>query len=116
MDQIVTAILPILEKLLNIIRKNLRQVIESQNSNLISSCLKMIHIFLNKDKINLENREQVPNPDKTVFTYVSFCIIWSLGANLHDSSRAMFGEFLRGQIRNFFAEFPDGDVFEYGIN
>jgi dynein heavy chain len=28
----------------------------------------------------------------------------------------MFGEFLRGQMRNYFPEFPDGDVFELGIN
>lgn len=76
----------------------------------------MIHIFLNRDKINLENRETVPYPEKTVFTYVSFSIIWSLGANLHDSSRAIFGEFMRGQIRQVFPEFPDGDVYDYGIN
>ena len=58
----------------------------------------------------------MPTPEKTVFTYVAFSIVWSIGANLHDSSRSMFGEFLRQQIRNYFPEFPDGDVYEMGIN
>jgi len=57
--------------------------------------LNIINIFLNKEKINLENREKVANPEKTVFTYLSFAIIWSLGANLHDSSRHVFGELFR---------------------
>lgn len=51
-----------------------------------------------------------------MYTYLSFCLIWSIGANLHDSSRPMFGEFLRGQMRQHFPEFPDGDVYEYGIH
>lgn len=76
----------------------------------------MIHIFLDKERIHLDNRDKVPNPEKTIFTYASFCIIWSLGANLHDSSRSAFGENLRNQIRPHFPEFPDGDVFEFGIN
>lgn len=76
----------------------------------------MIHIFLNKERIHLENREKVPHPEKAVWTYVAFSIVWSLGANLHEDTRNMFGEFLRGQIRNHYHEFPDGDVFEYGIN
>jgi len=82
---------------------------------LVSSCLQMINIFLNKDAIALDNKEKVPNADKTVFTYLSFCIVWSIGANLHDSSRPMFGEFLRGQMRQHFPEFPEGDVYEYGL-
>lgn len=56
----------------------------------------MIHIFLNKERIHLENREKVPHPEKAVWTYVAFSIVWSLGANLHEDTRNMFGEFLRG--------------------
>jgi dynein heavy chain, axonemal len=66
--------------------------------------------------VNLKNDEKFPNPERTIFTYVSFSIIWSLGANLHDSSRPIFGEFFKGQIRQYFPEFPDGDVFEFGLN
>lgn len=104
-----------MEKLVNSINKQFKQTVESQICNLVTSCLQMIHIFLNKERINLENREKVPNPEKTVFTYLSFSIIWSLGANLHDTSRPVFGEFLRTQMRQSLPEFPDGDVFEYGI-
>ena len=116
LKQICEMLLPIFEKLLGVIRKQLKMVIQATENNLITSCLNMIHIFLDQEKINLNNSDKVPYPEKTVFTYVGFSIVWSLGANLHDSSRAMFGEFLRGQMRNYFPEFPDGDVFELGIN
>jgi dynein heavy chain len=76
----------------------------------------MINIFLNKEKIHLDNKEKVPNPEKTVWTYVGFCIVWSLGANLHDSSRSVFSSHLNGIIKSYFPEFPDGDVYEFGIN
>jgi dynein heavy chain len=85
-------------------------------SNLISSCLNFIHIFLNKERIQLDNHDKCPYPEKAVWTYVSFSIIWSLGANLHDDCRQMFGEIVRGQIRPHFMEFPDGEVYEFGIN
>ena len=52
-------------------------------------------IFLTKEKINLENREKVANPEKTVFKDLSFSIIWSLGANLYEYSRHFFGELFR---------------------
>jgi dynein heavy chain len=116
LTQIVTALFPIFDKLLGVIRKQLKQLVEAQESNMITSCLNMIHIFLNKERIHLENTDKVPNPEKAVWTYVSFAIVWSLGANLHDTSRPMFSEFARGQIRNHFDEFPDGDVYEFGIN
>jgi dynein heavy chain len=115
LEKIFNVLLPVIEKLLNTIRKQCKSVIEAQECNLVSSCLQMIHIFLNKDAISLENKDKVPNPDKTVFTYLSFCLVWSIGANLHDSSRPMFGEFLRGQMRQHFPEFPEGDVYEYGL-
>jgi len=91
-------------------------LVEAQVSNLVSSCLNFIHIFLNKERIQLDNQEKCPQPEKAVWTYVSFSIIWSLGANLHDDCRQMFGEFVRGQIRPHFMEFPDGEVYEFGIN
>jgi hypothetical protein len=83
---------------------------------LIASCLKLIQIFLNKERLSLDGKDKIANPERAVFTYVSFAIIWSLGANLHESSRGTFGTVLRSQIRQHFSEFPDGDVFENGIN
>ena len=49
-------------------------------------------------------------------TYVAFSIIWSLGANIHDSKRMVFGEYFRGEIMKHFSEFPDGDVYEFGLD
>jgi hypothetical protein len=57
--------------------------------------LKLIQIFLNKERLNLDHKDKVQNPEKAVFTYLSFSIIWSLGANLHESSRSSFGTVLR---------------------
>lgn len=76
----------------------------------------MIYTFLGKDKINLENKEKVPAPERTVMTYLSFSIIWSLGANLHDTSRSLFSDKFKTCIRQYFPELPDGDVYEFGID
>ena len=55
-------------------------------------------------------------PEKVVLTYIIFSLIWSLGANLHDSSRKRFSEALKNEIIPIMHEFPDGDVYEYGID
>jgi hypothetical protein len=53
----------------------------------------MLHAFLGKSGIDLEkNKDKMPNPQKAALTYLSFSVIWSLGANLHDDSRTRFGE------------------------
>lgn len=115
LSKVTDILFPVIEKLLNTVRKQCKMVVESPDCNLVTSCLNLLTIYLNKDAIQLDNKDKVPNPEKTVFVYVSFSLIWSLGANLHDSSRPMFGEFLRGQMRQYWTEFPEGDVYEYGI-
>ena len=82
----------------------------------MSSCLKLIQIFLNKDVIKLDDKEKVPEPENVIATYVAFAVVWSLGANLHESCRIIFGSYLKGEIGNHMDGFPDGDVYEYGIN
>jgi len=42
---------PVIEKLLNTVQKQCKQVVESQVCNLVTSCLNMITIYLNKDVI-----------------------------------------------------------------
>ena len=104
-----------LQKMLPLVRKS-KEVIVSVNSNLVTSCLRLIKIFLNKDVIKLDDPEKVPEPEKTVTIYVAFAVIWSLGANLHDKSRIIFGSYLKGEIATHMEGFPEGDVYEYGIN
>ena len=104
-----------LQKLLPLVRKQ-KEVIASVDSNLVSSCLKLIQIFLNKEAIKLEDKDKIPDPDTVVAIYVAFSVVWSLGANLHDSCRIIFGSYLKGEISNHMEGFPDGDVYEYGVN
>lgn len=66
---------------------NMKMAIRSEISNLVSSCLKLIHIFLNKEAIKFDNKEEA---DKIVNNYVAFSVIWSLGANIHDDDRTKF--------------------------
>jgi dynein heavy chain len=105
-----------LEKLLPIVRKQ-KEVIPSVDSNLVASCLKLIQIFLNKDAIKLNDPEKIENADKVIATYVSFAVIWSVGANLHDSSRVLFSTYLRNEIHQHLPEFPEQDaVYDYGVD
>ena len=75
---------------------NMRQAIPAELSNLVSSCLRLIHIFLNKDVIKLED----PNidADRAVNNYVAFSMIWSIGANIHDSDRNKFAIYFKQQV------------------
>jgi len=75
----------------------------------------LLGTFLGPDALDLK-KANLPNAEKTVMHYLSFALVWSLGANLHDASRATFGDALRAQMRKRFPEFPDGDVYEYGID
>jgi dynein heavy chain len=49
-------------------------------------------------------------------TYLAFSIIWSIGANLHDDSRLRFSAAFKSEITQIMPEFPDGDIYEYGID
>jgi len=71
---------------------------------------------LDKERINLENKEKTPNPEKAVLNYVAFSLIWSLGANIHEDSRILFGEYFRIEMRKHMEDFPDSDVYEYGLD
>merc|ERR1719246_186478 len=76
-----------LEKLLPKV-STMKMAIPSELSNLVQSCLGMIQIFLNKDAIKFDNKEEA---DRIVNNYVAFSIIWSIGANIHDQDRSKFG-------------------------
>lgn len=49
-------------------------------------------------------------------TYLAFSVIWSLGANIVDDQRPLFGEYFRNQMTMHMPDFPKGDVFEFGIS
>lgn len=114
---VVNISLEIMRKLLTVLENQItKEKIQTQKCNLVTSCLNFLQIFLNKERIHLDNREKIKNPDKVVLTYLAFSIIWSLGANVHDEQRTLFGEYFRTQMKERMPDFPNGDVFEFGIN
>ena len=66
---------------------------------MVSSCLRLIKIFLQKESINLNDKEI--DADKVVNNYVAFSVIWSLGANIHDVDRNKFNVYFRQQVTQF---------------
>ena len=105
----------IFEKLLPFVREQCKEIIETVNVNLVSSCLNMIQAFMNEETLEKLKKTAV-YPDKIVLTYIVFSLIWSLGANLHDTSRKKFSDSIKAEIMNILPEFPDGDVYDYGID
>ena len=101
-------------KLLPIVREECKEIVESVNANLVTSCLNLIKIFLNPEVLDL--KKITIYPEKVVMTYLVFSVIWSLGANLHDNSRKRFSQAFKQEIAALMPEFPDGDIYEYGID
>jgi dynein heavy chain len=115
LDIIVKHVENIFEKLFPFVREQCKEIIETVDMNLVQSCLNMIQAFLNPDTLEKLKRTAV-YPEKVILTYIVFSLIWSLGGNLHDSSRKKFSETIKQEISQIMPEFPDGDVYEYGID
>jgi len=79
------------KKLLPFVRENCKEIIETVNVNLVASCLNMIQAFMTEDTLEKLKKTAV-YPEKMVLTYIVFSLIWSLGANLHDTSRKKFSD------------------------
>lgn len=56
------------------------------------------------------------NVSKAIATYITFSLTWSLGGNLHESSRKEFNRALRTELKARFSDLPDGDVYEQGVD
>jgi Dynein heavy chain AAA lid domain len=78
------------------IRKKCKEMVSSVDNNLVTSCLNLLETFLSTKGLDLKKTAaNLQFPNKAVMTYLCFSIIWSLGANLHDSSRPGFIEAIR---------------------
>jgi len=116
-DEIKTIILTIFKNLLPQVREKCKETIPSVDSNLVASCLKLVTIYLNKEAIKLDDKEKYPATRRIVMTYISFSIIWSLGANIQDKTRPKFSELFRIEIKRHFPEFPDDhEIYELGLD
>ena len=93
----------------------MKQAIQAEMSNLVASCLRLIQIFLNKEAIKLDDKDI--DADRVVNNYVAFCVIWSVGANIHDADRNKFGVYFKQQVTQYQTDFlTELDVFEQGID
>lgn len=77
----------------------MKQAIQAEMSNLVASCLRLIQIFLNKEAIKLDDKDI--DADRVVNNYVAFCVIWSVGANIHDADRNKFGVYFKQQVTQY---------------
>jgi dynein heavy chain len=93
----------------------MKQAIQSETSNLVASCLRLIQIFLNKENIKLDDKDI--DADRVVNNYVAFSVIWSIGANVHDSDRSKFALQFKKRVRDYPTDFLNElDIYEQGID
>jgi dynein heavy chain len=115
-----TSLIQGIRELLPKIRRNCKEMITSQDCNIVQSCLNFIYIFLNMETIPLENKDRIFCPEKPIMNYLAFAMIWAFGGNLHDDSRNKFQKYFREALDTieceYKAELPDGDLFEYTID
>ena len=114
LDTIIKHVKSVFTKLLPVIREECKEIVESANVNLVQSCLNLIQSFLNPEVLDI--KKITIYPEKVVLTYLVFSLIWSIGANLHDNSRKIFSIAFKNEIVKIMPEFPDGDIYEYGID
>lgn len=115
LEMIVKNVESIFDKLLPFVKEVCKETIDSAICNLVTSALNLMLSFMNPAELDKLKKTSV-YPEKDVMTYIVFSIIWSLGGNLHDSSRRKFSDALKVEIMKIMPEFPDGDVFDYGID
>jgi hypothetical protein len=115
LTNIVGHVLAICEKMLPMIRKSCKEMVPSVDANLISSCLNFLKAFLGVDGMDLRKQNN-QNVSKAISTYIAFSLTWSLGGNLHESSRKEFNRALRAELKSRFSDLPDGDVYEQGVD
>lgn len=116
LDTIVRLVENTFKRVLPFVRENCKEIVESVNVNLVQSCLNMIQAFMNEETLERLKKSTI-NPEKTVTSFVVFSLIWSLGANIHDSSRKKFSDHFKSEIIPILPEFPDtGEVYDYGFD
>lgn len=70
------------------IRRNCKELVTSVDANIVCSLLNLVTSFLGIEDGRLDlNKAQLENANQVVLSYLTFAICYSIGANLHDSSR-----------------------------
>jgi dynein heavy chain len=91
--------------------------IPSVDANLVQAYLRMLTAFISDGHQIICEAEGKPTKSeedeaKLVKMYCAMCAVWSLGANLHESSRKKFIDFLRPKLRKICEAVPsDMDLY-----
>jgi dynein heavy chain len=102
-----------LEKLLPKVM-TMKMAIQSEINNLVQSCLSLMQIFLSKEHIKFEDKDQA---DRIVNNYIAFSVIWSVGANIHDQDRQKFAFAFKSQLSQYQTDFINEiDIYEQGVD
>jgi dynein heavy chain len=102
----------VIDNALHFIRKECKEHIVSVDVNLTSSFCNLLDSLLRPLYGVSEETVEI-----MLEKYFVFCFIWTLGANLHDTSLAKFDEFARGVISQFVHDFPGEDtVFDWQVD
>ncbi|XP_050527307.1 dynein axonemal heavy chain 1-like [Daktulosphaira vitifoliae] len=108
---------------LDVVRKNLREIIPSIQSSLLTSCLNMISIML-RPIVNFEGKPLPTTPFLALMPnllpcWIVFSVIWSIGVTCDQNSRAIFSNWLRKRMINndHPFKFPiEGLVYDYKLH
>ena len=106
--------------ILSYVSQECKQMIVAVDSNLVRSCCTLLQSLVKSVKqaseADSENGGIADEDMAAVMNCQLFtAIVWSFGANLHDSSRSAFSNFIRAQLQVSLApSLPmDSDVFDY---
>jgi dynein heavy chain len=105
--------------ILTFIKEECRQMIVAVDSNLVRSCCTLLAALVRNVKQASEADSEGGIADEDINTVMNnqlfTAIVWSCGANLHDSSRNSFSNFIRAQLQvSLVPSLPiDGLVYDY---
>ena len=104
----------IIRDLMPFIREECTEMVPSVDINLVNSCLNLINSMIKEELISSRMPEDA---EKLVNIYLAFCISWSLGANIHDNSRAKFERKFKFCVETLDVHYPDeGSIYDYCID
>jgi dynein heavy chain len=92
LDYVATKAKALCTVLLPVVEKRCRQVVPAVEANLVSSFLSFLTIFLGPGGVDLRKGHcTAADPLKAALVYITFSAVWSLGANLQEATRPIFG-------------------------
>lgn len=100
-------------KLINYIRQNCKEKIQSVDVNLVTSLLNFVTCFFNPETIKLS----ADNLEDQFNYYLCFCLIWSLGGNIEDDSRNNFTKIIKETMTKLGVQFDfSQDIYDLYVN